>query len=79
MVVVVVAMGDGLDEIFGESLEDMVERRERQDRWPNRTAGDFVLLPFEDVTVDLERRGYLVKGVLPREGLAVVWGPPKCR
>ena len=78
MVVVVVAMGDGLDEIFGELLEDMVERRERQDRWPNRTAGDFVLLPFEDVTVDLERRGYLVKGVLPREGLAVVWGPPKC-
>jgi hypothetical protein len=76
--VVVVAMADGLDEIFGESLEDMVERWERQDRWPNRTAYDFVLLPFEDVRVDLERRGYLVKGLLPREGLAVVWGPPKC-
>jgi AAA domain len=32
---------------------------------------------FKDVKLSTDRP-YLVKGVLPRDGLIVVWGPPKC-
>jgi KaiC/GvpD/RAD55 family RecA-like ATPase len=32
---------------------------------------------FNKIKLSTERP-YLVKGLLPREGLAVVWGPPKC-
>jgi hypothetical protein len=38
----------------------------------------FPLLAFKDIRLDLTRRNYLVKGLLPRSGLAVIWGPPKC-
>ena len=38
----------------------------------------FPLIAFEDVKLDTERRGYLIKGLLPDSGLAVIWGPPKC-
>jgi RecA-family ATPase len=37
----------------------------------------FRLVPFDDLRVGAERR-YLVKGIIPRVGLIVVWGPPKC-
>jgi hypothetical protein len=37
----------------------------------------FTLKPFKDITI-CTTPSYLVKGVLPRSGLAVVWGPPKC-
>jgi hypothetical protein len=33
---------------------------------------------FDEVRLRKERR-YLIKGLIPREGLVVVWGPPKCR
>src|SRR5437773_12522544 len=32
---------------------------------------------FKDIRLD-PGRPYLVKGLVPREGLTVVWGPPKC-
>jgi len=35
------------------------------------------LIPFDEIKLGAEPR-YLVKGVIPREGLVVVWGPPKC-
>jgi len=38
----------------------------------------FPLVAFEDIALDTEHRGYLVKGLLPSRGLAVIWGPPKC-
>jgi hypothetical protein len=38
----------------------------------------FPLVAFKDVHLDLKRRNYLVKGLLPRSGLVVIWGPPKC-
>ena len=38
----------------------------------------FPLIAFKDIRRDTERRGYLVKGLLPKSGLAVIWGPPKC-
>ena len=37
----------------------------------------FNLIPFDQVTVGTERL-YLVKGLIPRTGLVVAWGPPKC-
>jgi AAA domain len=36
-----------------------------------------VLIPWEDAAM-ATASNYLVKGILPRTGLAVVWGPPKC-
>jgi RecA-family ATPase len=38
----------------------------------------FHLTAFENIKLDTERRGYLVKGLLPDTGLGVIWGPPKC-
>jgi hypothetical protein len=35
------------------------------------------LVPFEEITLSTGRR-YLVKGLIPRVGMTVVWGPPKC-
>jgi hypothetical protein len=46
---------------------------ERQENQPA-----FLLKPFQAIRPDFERRGYLVKGLLPNSGLAVIWGPPKC-
>jgi hypothetical protein len=40
-------------------------------------APRFRLVPFDKITVGSERV-YLVKGIIPRIGLVVVWGPPKC-
>ena len=37
----------------------------------------FELVPFDAIRVDTTP-AYLVKGIIPREGLCVFWGPPKC-
>ncbi len=37
----------------------------------------FDLIPFDSIAFD-PTPAYLVKGIIPRVGLAVVWGPPKC-
>src|SRR5207247_8764870 len=37
----------------------------------------FKLRRFDELKIGTERT-YLVKGLIPRTGLAVVWGPPKC-
>jgi hypothetical protein len=37
----------------------------------------FELVPFDRIQL-ATGRNYLVKGLVPREGLVVVWGPPKC-
>jgi hypothetical protein len=37
----------------------------------------FLPVRFRDIGLTAERP-YLVKGLLPREGLVVIWGPPKC-
>jgi hypothetical protein len=34
------------------------------------------LVPLDDIKLGAERR-YLIKGLIPRTGLVVVWGPPK--
>ena len=35
------------------------------------------LVPWDEITLGTDRR-YLAKGLIPRVGLTVVWGPPKC-
>ena len=45
-------------------------------RWRQRPRR-FELLPFDKIAI-APGRNYLVKGLVPREGLVVVWGPPKC-
>ncbi len=37
----------------------------------------FKLLPFDQIRFDGRRR-YLIKGLIPRQGLTIIWGPPKC-
>jgi hypothetical protein len=37
----------------------------------------FPLVAFADIKLNAEERNYTVKGLLPRSGIAVVWGPPK--
>jgi hypothetical protein len=49
---------------------------------PNGPNGEknnlrFQLKPFDAITLSTEPN-YLVKGILPRTGLAVIWGAPKC-
>jgi hypothetical protein len=34
-------------------------------------------MPMGDIKLNSEERNYLVKGLLPNSGLAVIWGPPK--
>jgi hypothetical protein len=40
-------------------------------------APSFTLVRFRDIKLGKEP-GYLIKGLIPREGLAVIWGPSKC-
>jgi hypothetical protein len=59
--------------------------RERLDRATKYNGGGdgptfdprFKLKPFEAIVLST-KPSYLVKGILPRVGLAVIWGPPKC-
>jgi AAA domain len=40
-------------------------------------GGRFTLIPFDKLKPSPDP-AYLIKGIFPRTGLAVVWGPPKC-
>jgi hypothetical protein len=53
--------------IHGESLAHGGQQEKRR----------FELKPFDAIKVS-RTPNYLVKGILPRSGLVVVWGPPKC-
>jgi AAA domain len=53
------------------------QQREANKGNGHAASGRFVLKPFEDITLSTAPN-YLVKGIIPRTGLAVVWGPPKC-
>jgi RecA-family ATPase len=37
----------------------------------------FTLIPFNEITVG-STAVYLIKDIIPRTGLVVIWGPPKC-
>jgi AAA domain len=62
----------------------MKEQSYEPGKGPNKRTGNgydkqqkFSLIPFDQITFDT-RPAYLVKGVVPRTGLCVFWGPPKC-
>ena len=50
---------------------------ESHDVLTNQERPRFRLLAFNDIKLD-DSGMYLIKGLLPRVGLAVVWGAPKC-
>jgi hypothetical protein len=54
-------------------MESSMPRTQARARHRSR----FPLTTWEDSTVPTSSN-YLVKGILPRTGLGVVWGPPKC-
>jgi hypothetical protein len=65
-----------------EGEEGVRSRHDNARRYSSRSNGKheprrFPLVPFDKVTVGSERV-YLVKGIIPRTGLIVVWGPFKC-
>jgi hypothetical protein len=43
----------------------------------HNTQRKIPIVPFKDIKLSSERR-YLVKNLIPRAGLVVAWGPPKC-
>src|SRR5262245_50262480 len=43
----------------------------------NKQESRIKLVPFDEIKLGTEPR-YLVKGIIPRDGLIVIWGPPKC-
>ncbi|MEJ0093153.1 MAG: AAA family ATPase [Methylocella sp.] len=61
--------------------------QERKNAWWASSTGNsgvaaqsvprFRLVPFEKIAIDTTPT-YLIKGLVPRVGLTVVWGPPKC-
>jgi hypothetical protein len=68
-----------------EALDRWYERAAAGDptAWPGRvaapkTARALQFIPFEDLRVSALSSSYLVKHLIPRVGMVVVWGPPKC-
>ena len=51
--------------------------RDYDDIFDVYTEHRFPLTRFRDVKLSTQRR-YIVRGLIPREGLIVAWGPPKC-
>ncbi|MGA8699354.1 MAG: AAA family ATPase, partial [Xanthobacteraceae bacterium] len=58
---------------FGDEIAEQQSPRQK-----SRSLVAFPLVAFENITLDTEHRGYLVKGLLVTTGLTVIWGPPKC-
>lgn len=56
------------------ALHDEAEVLRREHLKPGER---FQLVRFSEIALD-QTRSYLVQGLIPREGLVVVWGPPKC-
>jgi hypothetical protein len=60
-------------------LRDMVDEDKRRGKGNGhaKSSGRFQLKPFDTIKLSTAPN-YLVKGIIPRTGLVVVWGPPKC-
>ena len=85
---IAIAHNLGNEEDIGIYIGDAFIRREWEPKEflkeaPNEAGNGqdrpkrFKLIPFAAITFSTAIN-YLVKGILPRVGLAVVWGPPKC-
>ena len=71
-------VGDCFPEDEGDAPVESVEEFRSNGAGAQAPKLTFPLVAFKDIRRDTERRGYLVKGLLPDSGLAVIWGPPKC-
>ncbi|PNE10940.1 MAG: hypothetical protein CR217_11555 [Beijerinckiaceae bacterium] len=58
--------GLGEQEATGEGVSPDAQAQKR-----------FELIPFDKIAFDTAP-AYLIKGIVPRVGICVVWGPPKC-
>jgi hypothetical protein len=72
---------DGLRK-HGDSLPDLnfyaPEPKEQGNGLDTAPQGRrFELIPFDKIAFDTAP-AYLIKGIIPRVGLCVFWGPPKC-
>jgi hypothetical protein len=56
---------------------ECAERYQPKDAHNDGRRPHIPLVAFDEVTLGRRRR-YLVKGIIPRVGLTVAWGPPKC-
>jgi hypothetical protein len=72
------------DTLRGQGPEAVRGRHDRAQKYPGngqdkrgRTGQRFPLLPFHKLTLRTSA-AYLVKGIIPRVGIIVVYGPPKC-
>ena len=68
---------DGIAEKYRGRVQGEVERAWKKLNGGQQEKRRFELKPFNAIKVS-RTPNYLVKGILPRTGLAVVWGPPKC-
>ena len=53
------------------------ETHASQQAAPPARNGKFKLIRFSDLKTDASS-AFLIKGLIPRSGLTVIWGPPKC-
>jgi hypothetical protein len=67
---------DGSEQRMLEVTGRMIARREPSNVVKPKPKSSFTFIDFKDVRLNRAPR-YLVRDVLPREGIAVVWGPPK--
>ena len=68
-----IAAGGTVDELYKIAKEAPQE----QTAPPPTGELRFTLTPFNQIKLDTQRRD-LIKGLIPRSGVVVVWGPPKC-
>ena len=58
-------------------ISEVMDRTKAPPRLPFLGKICFGLTPFAEFKLG-DHEPYLVKGLLPRSGLVVIWGPPKC-
>ena len=63
--------------ISGDQWGDEAEDGPQGGANPRKPKPRFELVPFNAIKFDTAPK-YLVKGIIPRGGMIVVWGPPKC-
>ncbi len=73
--------GEEVDRRFREARDRVDRSAKRPERTGNANSQSkrrsFTLVPYNAIIIGCERT-YLVKGIIPRAGLTVIWGPPKC-
>ena len=64
---------DPNDTLCNEGPDAVLARHDKAERF----TGKFRLTAFENIKISTAPN-YLIKGIIPRGGLTIIWGPPKC-